>query len=133
MYYNYMIRKPVLDRKGIKYLPLEELLSTVSVLTTHLPKHLRLLDKEKLAKYGNGKIIINPSIGPTYNPPDMLNWLSDKSNFLVSESSSMGGILEDFLKCDNFIYTDKVAGMTEMAKQRLIDKVLQNLEAALKG
>lgn len=133
MYYNDMVRKPELERKGIKYLPLNELLSTVSVLTTHLPKHLRLLDKEKLAQFGNGKIIINPSIGPTYNPPDMLNWLSDKSNFLISEKSSMGGILDDFLKCENFIYTNKVAGMTEMAKQRLIDKVLLNIETALHG
>lgn len=133
MYYNDMVRKPEMERVGFKYLPIDELLKTVDVITTHLPKHIRFMDRAKLSTFGNGKIIINPSIGPTYVKEDMLEWLSDKSNFLISEKSSMNGILEDFLKCENFIFTNKVAGMTEMAKERLIDKVLQNIETALKG
>lgn len=133
LYYSDVRRRPDLERKGIKFLPLDDMLRTVDVISTHLPKHLKILTKEKLDIYGNGKIIINPSIGPTYVPEAMLEWLSDKSNYLISEKSSMNGILDKFLKCDNFIYTDIVCGMTEQAKQRLIDKVLENLGIALKG
>lgn len=133
LYYSDVRRRPDLERKGIKFLPLDDMLRTVDVISTHLPKHLKILTKEKLDIYGNGKIIINPSIGPTYVPGAMLEWLSDKSNYLISEKSSMNGILDKFLKYDNFIYTDNVCGMTEQAKQRLIDKVLENLGIALKG
>ena len=133
MYYNDMIRKPEMERAGFKYLPLPELLATVDVITTHIPKHIKLMDAEKLAMYGNGKIIINPSIGPTYVKEDMLAWLEDKSNFLISEESSMKGILPEFIDLENFIYTGITVGMTVMAKERLIDKVIQNLEIALKG
>lgn len=132
MYYYDVKRKPELERKGLKYLPLDELLQTVDIVTTHLPKHLRLLDKEKLALLGSGKMVINPSIGPTYNIDDMEQWLQDKRNFLLSEKSSMGEHLDRYIKYPNFVYTDMTVGMTEEAKQRLIQKVLDNMTGYLK-
>ena len=128
MYYFDLRRKPELERKGLKYLPLEDLLKTVDIVTTHLPKHLRLLDKKMLDIFGNGKMVINPSIGPTYNVDDMEEWLKkDEGNFLLSEKSSMAEHLDRYIKYPNFVYTDIVCGMTEEAKQRLIQKVLDNI------
>lgn len=133
MYYFDVNRKPDLERKGFKYLPLDELLATVEIVTTHLPKHLRLLDKEKLSIFGNGKIVINPSIGPTYNIDDMEEWLkADSGNYLLSEKSSMAAHLERYRKYPNFLYVDRTVGMTEEAKQRLIQKVMDNITSFLK-
>jgi len=133
IYYYDVKRKAELERKGFKYLPLDELLATVEIVTTHLPKHLRLLDKEKLAILGDGKIVINPSIGPTYNIDDMEEWLErDAGNFLLSEKSSMAAHLDRYQKHPNFLYVDRTVGMTEEAKQRLIQKVLDNITSFLK-
>lgn len=133
MYYYDVNRKPELERKGFRYLPLDELLATVEIVTTHLPKHLRLLDREKLKIFGNGKIVINPSIGPTYNIDDMEAWLqADSGNYLLSEKSSMAAHLERYQKYPNFLYVDRTVGMTEEAKQRLIQKVLDNVVSYLK-
>lgn len=132
LYYFDVRRRPELERKGLKYLPLEDLLRTVDIVTTHLPKHLRLLDKKMLQILGSGKMVINPSIGPTYNIDDMEEWLQDGSNFLLSEKSSMGGHLDRYVKYPNFVYTDLTVGMTEEAKQRLIQKVLDNITSYLK-
>lgn len=133
MYYYDVNRKPELERKGFRYLPLDELLATVEIVSTHLPKHLRLLDREKLKIFGNGKIVINPSIGPTYNIDDMEAWLqADSGNYLLSEKSSMAAHLERYQKYPNFLYVDRTVGMTEEAKQRLIQKVLDNVVSYLK-
>lgn len=129
-YYD-MVRNPELEEKGIRYLELDGLLRTVDILCTHLPKHLRIMDKEKLEIFGSGKIYINPSIGPTYQIDDMVSWLSDRTNYLISEKSSMGECLERFRQFENFIYTPKVCGMTEQARQRLIEKVLNNIRSYL--
>lgn len=131
IYYYDVARKPELEAKGIVYRELDEMLRSVDVLSTHLPKHLRLMTREKLAIFGNGKIYINPSIGPTYDLDAMVEWLGDSSNYLLSEKSSMAECLDRFIPFKNFVYTSKVCGMTEQAKQRLIGKVLNNMESFL--
>lgn len=131
LYYYDRVRKPELEADGIKYLELDELLSQVEILSTHLPKHLRIMNQEKLKIFGNGKIYINPSLGPTYDIQDMLQWLSDKSNYLISEMSSVKECLDQFSGLENFVYTPRVCGMTEQARQRLIEKVLYNMKTYL--
>lgn len=131
VYYNDLRRNEKAEAEGIKYLELEELLKTVDVISTHLPKHLRLLNDKNLEIFGNGKMVINTSIGPTYELDAMKKWLSNKSNFLLSEKSSMTDWLPELSPFDNFVYTDKVCGMTLQAKVRLVDKVLNNMTSFL--
>lgn len=124
-------RKPSLEKEGITYMELDTLLKTCQIISTHLPKHIRILDDIKLSILGCGKIIINPSLGPTYELAAVKKWLSDKSNYLISEKSSMTEWLNELLPYDNFIYTDKVCGMTRQAKFRLCQKVMDNMHSYL--
>ncbi|MCH4889543.1 dihydrofolate reductase [Acidaminobacter sp. JC074] len=111
------------------YLPLNDLLEEVDILSTHLPRHTQVLNKGDFKKFGNGKIFINTSLGPTYDVEDFKEWLSHENNFSIMDYEAMGIYRDEFVKLDRLIYSNKVSGWTEQAKERLSWKVLENLKS----
>lgn len=59
-------RKPDAELAGIKYLSLDELLMTTEIISLHLPKKTNILKNDEFKKFGNGKILINTSLGLTF-------------------------------------------------------------------
>lgn len=114
-----------------KYLELDDLLKTVDIISTHLPQNTYILNKEKLDIFGNNKIIINTSIGPTYNLKDMAKWLNHDGNFLITDRVGAGNYIEELKNIKNVIYTDKVSAKTIQMDTRLSNSVLENIKAAL--
>lgn len=120
-------------KEGInaKYLELDELLQTVDIISTHLPQNTFILNKEKLERFGNNKIIINTSIGPTYVFDDMKAWLQNDGNYLISDRVGAGKYIQELKNIENVIYTDKVSAKTIQMDTRLSNSVLKNIEDAL--
>ena len=67
-------RKPEKEKAGISYLPLEELLEASQAVITCLNKNVILLHEEQFAKLGSKKILINTSIGPSFDLPALEQW-----------------------------------------------------------
>jgi len=111
------------------YLPLEELLTTVDIISTHLPRNTQALYKGDFKTFGNGKIFINTSLGPTYDVEDFKEWLAHDDNFSIMDYEAMGVYRDEFTKLPRLIYSNKVSGWTEQAKERLSWKVLENLKS----
>lgn len=121
-------------KEGInaKYLKLDELLETVDIVSTHLPQNTFILNKEKLERFGNNKIIINTSIGPTYVFEDMKEWLLNDGNYLISDRVGAGSYINELKNIKNVIYTDKVSAKTIQMDTRLSNSVIENIEYAIK-
>lgn len=128
VYYYSRTRKESIETDKIKYLPLEELLKTVDMVSTHLPRHTKVLEKEHFKIFGSNKIFINTSLGPTYDVDGFLEWMNDDSNYSIMDGEAMGIYKEDFLKLQHLISSNKVSGWTEQAKARLSWKVLDNIK-----
>ena len=120
------------DDINAKYLELDELLKTVDIVSTHLPQNTYILNKEKLNLFGNNKIIINTSIGPTYVLEDMAEWLQHESNFLITDRVGAGNYIEELKNIKNVIYTDKISARTIQMDTRLSNSVLENIKFALR-
>ncbi len=129
VYYYSRSKKEGLDAK---YLELDELLETVDIVSTHLPQNTFILNKEKLDRFGNNKIVINTSIGPTYVFDDMKEWLKNDSNYLITDRVGAGSYIEELKSMKNVIYTDKVAAKTFQMDIRLSNSVIENIERASK-
>lgn len=127
-YYNRSKKEDI----SAKYLELNELLETVDIVSTHLPQNTFILNKEKLEKFGNNKIIINTSIGPTYLFDDMAEWLKNDGNYLITDRVGAGGYIQELKEIKNVIYTDKVAAKTIQMDTRLSNSVIENIEIAIK-
>lgn len=131
VYYSDLRRSEAAEALGIQYLPLDELLRTVDILSTQLPKNTRLIGAREFELLGRGKIFLNTSIGPTFDPEAMERWLLDPGNYYICEEVGAGDTAERFKEFDNFIYIGKCAGSSEQCTMRLSRKSIENVERFL--
>ena len=109
-------------------MPLDDLLATCDVVTTHLPKSTKLLTEEEFKIKKANSILVNTSLGPTFEKEAFINWLStDKTSFAIFDAGGAGDFGDELHQLDNVIIFDQYAGFTVEAKQRLSEKVLENL------
>lgn len=122
-------RKEDAEQKGIRFLPLHELLAHCDIVTTHLPKHTVLLGEEEFKRKKANSILINTSLGLTFDEKAFWDWLKkDEKSFAIFDSDGAGSSYEAFSKLSNVILYPRSAGYTEESKMRLTKKVIANLK-----
>jgi len=109
VFYYSRTQKEWADRAGIQYLELHDLLS--------------------LSQFGNGKILINTSLGIPFECNAFSRWIEHTGNFGIFDSDGAIGIPESILNRPNIAYTPLVTGWTSEAKERLSAKVLANIKS----
>lgn len=124
--------KEACEKEGMHFMPLSDLLEQSEVVITCLNKGVILLHEEEFRQLGNGKIIINTSIGPASDMPALKNWILDERNIFVSDTAGgVGSIYDEVKGLKNVLCPDVSAGMTEEAYDLMSRKVLDNIEKAL--
>lgn len=127
-------RKPEAEKEGVTYYPLHELLEHVDILCTCLPRNTFILGGEEFRRFGNRKILVNTSVGPTFRLPDLQRWLSAHThNFYLCDGVGIGSQAEALTQFDNVLYTPKVSGHSVQCMQRLSEKVLANIKVFLQS
>lgn len=115
------------ETEAFLYRPLAELLQTSDVIFTCLTKNTILLYDAEFAAFGNGKILFNVGIGPSYDTPALERWLAEGTNEFFCDSKSALST-ESLLQNPHVNCAGKAAGTTAEAMARLGEKVLWNLE-----
>ena len=128
VYYYSRTRKPEHENNLLKYLPLEELLKTVDVLSINLNRDVCLIGGENLKIFGTGKAIINTSIGKCYEIDSLKEWLKNKNNYYIFDKSSLNDELQEILNFKNALYTDHIVGDTKECVARARMQILSNLK-----
>ena len=121
---------------GYKYLPLHDLLREVDILITCLNKNVLLLHDEEFAIFGDGKIIVNTSIGPSFDLPALKKWLENEKNWFFCDTLGALGAgeeVEALAKQPNVSCMYQSSGMSAQAVGRLGVKVLDNIRTYLKS
>lgn len=132
VYYFSRTRKPEAEKDGISYLPLHDLLKTCDIVLTTLPRNTYLLQRKEFEIFGNGKILMNTSIGATFDIEAIKEWLRDNpDSFYFCDGTGMGTLKDEFATFGNVIYTPSVAGMSAQSTERLSQKVIANIEKFL--
>lgn len=132
VFYYSRSRKTGLEKlRGYQFLPLDELLPQVDILCTCLNKNVVLLDAEAFELFGDEKIIVNTSIGPSHDIEAAKAWLKKSGNYLLSDTAAGIDPSGDLLNLPNALCAGKSAGVTTLAKERLGEKVLANLQMFL--
>lgn len=127
VYYYSRTRKPEFESASLTYLPLDELLKTVDVLTIHLNRDVCLIGGDKLNIFGNGKILINTSIGRCYEKASLKKWLECKNNYYVCDTLSLNDDY-DLLDYDNVINIGHDCGVTVQALESASDQILTHVK-----
>lgn len=128
---SYYARSVKEDREaeGMHYKELPTLLKESEVVITCLNKNMILLHEEEFKALGNGKIMINTSIGPAADMPALKAWVSNPENIFCSDTKGgLGDIADEVWDYDNVICMNASSGMTAQAYELLGEKALKNME-----
>lgn len=132
IYYS-RTRKEWLENDGVAYRPLHALLREADIVSTHLPKHSVILKEDEFDALGEGKILVNTSLEPTFDLSAFKGWMSQsKNNFAILDRGGLGCAYQELRMIDRVITTEKVSGFTVQAEERLSEKVVANLRLPLK-
>lgn len=125
-------RKPGYEARGMEYKELPDLLEACDVILTCLNKNVILLHEEEFNRMGNGKIFFNTSIGPSFDPEALINWVSQGNNYVICDTAgALGEAAERLSTHPNVICPNVSAGRTKQAFELLTKKVLDNLNQYL--
>ena len=126
-YYARSVKQECED-EGMHYMALDDLLEHSQVVVTCLNKGVILLHEQQFRRLGNGKIMINTSIGPAADMDALEKWIQDDSNTFVADTSgAVGDIWSAVRGRRNVLCPDASAGMTEEAYDLMSRKVLDNI------
>lgn len=132
VYYYSRTRKENIETElNIKYLELEELLKTVDIISINLNRDVCLIGEDNLKKFGNGKAIINTSIGKCYEIDSLKKWLENKNNYYICDEPTVNDDIKDILNYDNVIYTNAHSGGgTKQCLKRATEQIIKNIKIA---
>lgn len=126
-------RKPDAEEAGIAYYPLHDLLRRSDIVFTCLPRNTHLLGEEEFRLMGNNRILLNTSIGPTFDVAALKAWLAANDNsFYFCDGTGMGTAADELSGHPQVMYTPVVAGSSAQSVERLSQKALANIEAYLR-
>lgn len=128
LYYFSRTRKQEWEEKGVSYLPLHELLKTCEIISFHLPKNIVLMGTEEFRLFGNGKILINTSLGLPFEEAAFKEWRQGEDNFAIFDADGKKQLSVESEKFFNVLVSEKSAGWSVKTQERLSEKVLQNLK-----
>lgn len=132
VFYFNRTRKFELEKEGFEMLPLDELMLHCDVVSLHLPKNSIVLKEHEFSYKKRNSILINTSIGLTFDKEAFLNWiLANPTSYAIFDKVAVGDHSEEFSKVPNIILSERSSGYTLEAKVRLSEKVLDNMKQFL--
>lgn len=129
-YYSRTRKKNIENELNIQYLELDDLLKAVDVISINVNRDVCLIGGDKLKKYGNGKAIINTSIGKCYELNRLKDWLQNKENYYICDDATINDDIQEILDYDNVIYTDVHSGVTKQCLERATEQIINNIKKA---
>ena len=131
LYYS-RTRKPEAEAKGIAYRPLADLLKEAEIVCTCLPRNNYLLGEPEFALMGDRKILVNTSVGPTFEVDALKKWLGTcKHSYYLCDAAGMGVVRDALKDIPNVLYTPYISGKSIQSVERLSQKALANIRTFL--
>jgi phosphoglycerate dehydrogenase-like enzyme len=124
-------RKPELESRMLQYAALDNLLGWADAISIHVPRNTEVLNAAAFSLIRPGAVLINTSLGPTFDVNAFLRWIETGEGYAILDADGVGLYREMFLKHERIILSDKVGGWTAQARQRLTEKVLDNIKTYL--
>ena len=75
----------------------------------------------------SGWILVNTSLGLTFDKLAFDNWIKNQNNFAIFDGDGIGNYKNEFDNIENIISSEVVSGWTKEAQERLSKKVLKNI------
>ena len=120
-------RKPDWEARGLRYVPLDELLAGSEIITLHTPRGLRILDAPAFERMRPGVILVDTAVGNVLDEEAFRHWIAGRGNFAIFDYATGEEYYARFRDLPNVIFPKAIAGLTRESQERLGEKALANL------
>lgn len=128
--YTQRTREREYERCGVRYATLKRLLSSSDMIVVVVPKNTMVLRKAQFDSIKDGAVLVNISIGKTFDLGDFFAWMKKGRNFAIFDLQGSRAYPE-IKPSGNVIVVKKEAGSTFECKQRLSGRFIQNMRKYL--
>ncbi len=128
IYYD-ITRKPEFEKKGLRYLELDELIEKSDIISIHVPKDTKILAKKELGLIPKGTILVDTCLGKVFDIEDFVSWINKGENFAIFDYSVSEEYYKKFKDLKNVIFPKVIGGRTLESKKRLSMQVVKNIQA----
>ena len=132
VYYYSLHRNTDFEEKGVNYLELNQLLKTCDVIIITTPTNIKILNEKEFNSIKPSSTLVHLSAGEALDKEAFLKWISRDNNFAIFNMSTGENYYQSFKNLPNVIFPKIIAGYTLETKERLGQKVFENLENYLK-
>ncbi len=128
VFYHSRSRKPDIERLGVEYLDKRKFLKTVDLISFNLPRNTEVMDEVDFDIFGNGKVLINTSLGCPFNINGFSKWISSDANYAIFDADGLSPYKEMFINHRNVRTVDFYSGYTIQAMERQVEKTVENIK-----
>ena len=121
-------RKPEWEEKGVKYADLYTLLKTCDVVAISTPTDVKVLGKEEFAAMKPYSVLMYLSVGEALDDKAFEDWIAKDNHFALFNYTTGDRYYQAFKNLPRVIFPKVVAAYTLETKQRLGQKVIENLQ-----
>ena len=132
VFYYSRTRKQNFENDGTKYLELSDLLKNVDVAILCVNRDTEIMDKRAFETFGNGKILVNISLGTCYNVSALDKWL-DEDNIYICDNASMNDKTKHIKTHKSVVYNDLYAGYSMQTDIRATNQTISNIKNFIGG
>lgn len=124
-------RKQEWEDQGVKYAEKSELFKTSDIIVISSPSNLEVIGAEDFALTKPSTLLVQASMGSCFDKASFLEWVSRDGNFAMFDYSAGNDSYEAYKDLSNVVFPKIVAGHSHETKQRLGERVFENLQIYL--
>lgn len=121
-------RKPDWEERGLRFGELSELLPESDIVVTSVPTNTTVLGQAEFALVKNGTILVQASMGDTFERKAFLAWIAQDGNFAIFDYAAGEQNYQAYKDLPRVVFPKVTAGHTQETKERLGQRVLKNLK-----
>ncbi|HET8884229.1 MAG TPA: NAD(P)-dependent oxidoreductase [Candidatus Saccharimonadales bacterium] len=124
-------RQPDQEAIGVRYREKAELLQSSDIVIICTPSNYEAITKDEFDILASNTILVQASSDTALNRDGFLQWIKHKNNFAIFDYAAGDENYEAYKNIEGVVFPKIIAGHTHETKQRLGDKVIENLAAYL--
>jgi phosphoglycerate dehydrogenase-like enzyme len=121
-------RKPEWEEQGLRYATLRDVLSTSEIIVISTPTNVKILDKDGFALLKPNSILVQASIGTPFDRDAFLGWIAQDGNYAIFDQGVGQESFQIYEQLPRIILSATSSGNTYETRQRLGNKVVENLK-----
>lgn len=132
LYYS-RTRKHDWEGQGLQYMEKTDLLHRSNVVVISTPSNLQAIEASDFSFIQPNSILVQASMGNCFDRNAFIEWVAENNNFAMFDYSAGNDNYEAYKDLPNVIFPKVIAGHTQETKQRLGNKVIENLNNYLRS